>query len=257
MPLLLVAALLPILVACGDSGDSADATTTANSGELDGDLIVAAAASLSDAFEEIATAFGAANDGVEVALSFDGSAKLATAIVEGAPVDLFASADEANMAKVVEEGLTSGEPVIFATNLLQIVVPEGNPLGLEALADLTDPEVTLSLCAPEVPCGRYAAEAFDAVGLDGPSAGDQENVKGVLTQVQLGEADAGIVYLTDVLAAEGVEGIDLTADQQVVATYPASVLADASNRQAAAAFLAFLAGDEAQSILADFGFGPP
>ena len=104
----------------------------------------------------------------------------------------------------------------------------------------------LSLCGPEVPCGKYAAQAFEAAGLEVPPAGDQESVKGVLTQVQLGEADAGIVYLTDVLAAEGVEGIDLAADQQVVATYPAAVLADASNPEAAAAFLAFLTGDEAQ-----------
>ena len=224
---------------------------------LSGDLTAVAAASLTDAFGEIATAFEAENEGVDVALSFDGSAKLATAIIEGAPADLFASADEANLTKVADEGLTSGESVVFATNVLQIVVPEGNPLGIETLEDLTSPDVKLSLCGPEVPCGRYAAQAFAAAGLAVPPAGDHESVKGVLTQVQLGEADAGIVYLTDVLAAEGVEGIDLAEDQQVVATYPAAVLADASNPEAAAAFLAFLTGDEARSILEEFGFGLP
>ena len=112
------------------------------------------------------------------------------------------------------------------------------------------------LCGAEVPCGKYAAQAFDNAGLPTPAAGDQESVKGVLTQVQLGEADAGIVYLTDGLAADGVDGIDLAA-AQVEATYPAAVLADASNPAAAAAFLAFLAGDEAQAILERFGFGPP
>ncbi len=108
-----------------------------------------------------------------------------------------------------------------------------------------------------MPCGKYAAQAFEKAGLEVPPAGAQENVKGVLTQVQLGEADAGIVYVTDVLAAEDVEGIDLAADQQVEATYPASVLADASNPEAAAAFLAFLTGEAARSILEDFGFGLP
>jgi molybdate transport system substrate-binding protein len=255
---LLTALLLAVLVGCGDDGDAVDGLTTAEAAsELSGDLTVVAAASLTDAFGEIARAFEAENTGVDVALSFDGSAKLATAIIEGAPADLFASADDANLAKVADEGLTGGESVVFATNVLQIVVPEGNPLAIETVEDLTSSDVTLSLCGPEVPCGTYAAQAFDAAGLGVPPAGDQESVKGVLTQVQLGEADAGIVYLTDVLAAEGVEGIDLAADQQVEATYPAAVLADASNPGAAAAFLAFLTGDEARSILEDFGFGLP
>lgn len=253
-----LALLAALLIGCGDDGDTADTTTTTRvASALSGDLTVVAAASLSDAFDAIATAFEAEHEGVDVVLSFDGSAKLATAIVEGAPADLFASADGANLTKVADEGLTSGESVAFATNVLQIVVPGGNPLGIESLDDLTSPDVKLSLCGPVVPCGKYAAQAFEAAGLEVPPAGDQESVKGVLTQVQLGEADAGIVYLTDVLAAEGVEGIDLAEDQQVVATYPAAVLADASNPEAAGAFLAFLTGDEARSILEDFGFGLP
>ncbi len=246
--------LLPGLAACASDSTT---TTTVAADDLSGTLTVVAGASLTDAFGEIEHTFEAAHTGVDVELTFDGSAKLATAIIEGAPADLFASADEANLAKVVDEGLTSGSPSVFATNVLQIVVPEGNPLGIQGLEDLTNPDLKLSLCAPEVPCGKYAAQAFEADGLDVPPAGNQENVKGVLTQVQLGEADAGIVYLTDVLAADGVDGIDLAADRQVVAAYPASVLADASNPEAAAVFLAFLTGDEAQSILEDFGFGPP
>jgi molybdate transport system substrate-binding protein len=254
---LVIGLLLPVLVGCGSDDDAGSSTTTTASDQLDGTLTVVAASSLTDAFAEIGDAFEAANEGVDLEMSFDGSAKLATAIIEGAPADLFASADEANLTKVADEDLTSGEPVIFATNVLQIVVPEGNPLGIDSLDDLTSADVKLSLCGPEVPCGKYAARAFETAGLDVPPAGDQENVKGVLTQVQLGEADAGIVYLTDVLAADGVAGIDLADDQQVEATYPASVLAEASNPDAAAAFLAFLSGDEAQSILEDLGFGLP
>ncbi|MEQ1788324.1 MAG: molybdate ABC transporter substrate-binding protein [Acidimicrobiales bacterium] len=225
--------------------------------ESETSLTIVAAASLTDALGEVATAFEEQHPGVDVQLTFDGSAKLATAIVEGAPADLFASADAASLAKVAQEGLTTGEPVVVATNVLQIVVPEGNPGGIDSLDDLTNPELKLSLCGPEVPCGKYAAEAFEAGGLPVPAAGDQESVKGVLTQVQLGEADAGIVYLTDVLAADGVDGVDLAPAEHVQASYPATVLADASNPELAATFLAFLTGAEAQAILRDHGFGPP
>ena len=254
-----------LLAGCGDDDDattgSAESTPSTTAAPpvdaLEGTVTVVAASSLTVAFGDIEQAFEAEHDGVDVEVSFDGSAKLATAIIEGAPADLFASADEANLAKVADEGLVDGEPSIFATNVLQIVVPAGNPLGIDSLDDLTTPDVKLSLCGAEVPCGKYAAQAFEQAGLAVPPAGDQENVKGVLTQVQLGEADAGIVYLTDVLAAEDVEGIDLATDQQIEATYPAAVLADASNPEAAAAFLAFLTGEEAQSILESFGFGRP
>ena len=239
---------------CGGTGDDDPSPATAS---LSGTVTVLAAASLTGAFGEIATAFEADNEGVDVQLSFDGSAKLATVIIEGAPADLFASADQPNMDKVGDADRLTGEESIFATNVLQIVVAEGNPLGIDSLEDLTEGDVALSLCGAEVPCGKYAAQAFDNAGLITPAAGDQESVKGVLTQVQLGEADAGIVYLTDGLAADGVEGVDLAADAQVEATYPASVLADASNPAAATAFLAFLTGDEAQAILERFGFGPP
>ena len=242
-------------VACGD-----DTTATPElpaSTELDGSLTVLAAASLMGAFEEIADAFEAEHAGLDVELSFDGSARLATAIIEGAPADLFASADESNLARVVDAGQTRGTSSTFASNLLQIVVAEGNPLAIDSLDDLAGPDITLSLCGAEVPCGRYAASAFDKADLAVPPAGDQESVKGVLTQVQLGEADAGIVYVTDVLAAEDVEGVDLDHDQQVEALYPASVLADAANLGAAEAFLVFLTGPEARAILHDLGFGLP
>ena len=117
--------------------------------------------------------------------------------------------------------------------------------------------MALSLCQEEVPCGRYAQQAFEAAGLPVPPAGQEDKVSGVLTKVMLGEADAGLVYVTDVLAAEGVEGVDLADDEQVLATYPASVLTEAPNPEAAEAFVLFLTGAEAQDILEGYGFGLP
>ena len=222
-----------------------------------GTITVLAAASLTGAFTEIADAFEVEHPGVEVQLSFDGSARLATAILEGAPADVFASADEPNMQRLVAEGLVAGDPVDVAINVVQIVVPAGNPDGIRSLEDLTTPGRRVALCAPAEPCGRYAAIAFALAGLDVPPAAEQENVKGVLTQVQLGEADAGIVYATDVLAAEGVEAVDLPQDQWAQTLIPAAVLDDAANPETAAAFLAFLRGDEARRILSSLGFGIP
>ena len=223
-------------------------------GGASGSITVLAATSLTDAFGEIAEAFEAQHDDVDVALTFDGSARLATAIIEGAPADVFASADEPNLAKVADAGMVDGSGTVFATNQLQLVVAEGNPLGIAGLDDLGG-DVVLSLCAMEVPCGSYARKAFEHAGLPAPPAGEEENVRGVLSRVQLGEADAGIVYVTDVLRAAGVEGIDLAPGERVAASYSAAVLEGADNADAAAAFVAFLIGDEAQAILAAHGFG--
>ena len=251
--ILLAAAIAFVVVGgCGDDYD-----TPAPTGELDGTLTVLAAASLTDAFVEVAEAFEAAHDDVEVKLSFDGSSRLAASIIEGAPADVFASADDVNLQKVVDATRADGRSTVFATNVLQIVVAEGNPLGIEGLADLESTDVVLSLCQKDVPCGKYAAQAFERAGLAVPSAGEEDSVKGVLTKVMLGEADAGLVYVTDVLAATGVAGVHLASEDRVAAAYPAVVLNDAPNPDGAMAFVAFLTGAEAQAILADFGFGSP
>lgn len=224
--------------------------------DLSGTVTVLAAASLTNAFEDVAAAFEARHPDVGVALSFDGSSALAAQIEEGVPADVFAAADERDLAAVADADLVAGDPVDIATNDLQIVVAEGNPLGIRGLADLTA-DLRLALCADEVPCGRYSAEAFDRAGLTTPEASAEENVRGVLTKVALGEADAGLVYVTDVAAADDVEGVALPEDHQVLATYPAAVLADAPNPEAATAFLAYLTDTEAQAILAAHGFGGP
>jgi molybdate transport system substrate-binding protein len=249
LPLALLTASV-LLAACGDDGSAADT--------LRGSSKVLAAQSLSGALGGIEEAFEREHPDVDLQISFDGSAKLAAAIVEGAPADLFAAADGESLDEVRAGHRTSGDPVVFAESSLQIVVAKGNPKGIETLADLTRADLKLSLCGPEVPCGRYARQAFAKAGLQTPAAGDQDNVKGVLSQVQLGEADAGIVYVTDVLAAgDGVEGIGLDARAQVVASYPASVLAEAANPEVAGAFLAFLTSKDAQDILVQHGFVLP
>lgn len=255
-----ILAVLVLLVAAACASDAQPQTPTSGGPSsvtaASGTVAVLAASSLTGALTSVATAFEAANPGAQVALTFDGSSRLATEILEGVPADVFVAADEDSYSRVALAGAARGDKALVASNELQIVVPAGNPRAIAGLRDLAH-GVVLALCRPEVPCGAYAARAFALAGVEEPRAGEEDSVKAVLTKVQLGEADAGIVYRTDVLAAHGVTGVDLSPAEQVRATYPASVLADASNPGAGAAFLAFLRGAEAQRILARFGFGPP
>ncbi len=187
-------------------------------------------------------------------LNFGGSAALATQITQGAPADVFASADQPNMQKVVAAGYVSAAAV-FATNRLQVVVGHGNPKGIHSLADLARPGLVLVLCAPAVPCGAYGAQALSKAGVTVHPASQEQDVKAVVTKVHLGEADAGIVYRTDVRAAgSGVEGVDIPAEQNVTAAYPIAVLKGAV--PAAGGFVDFVRSPQGQRILAGFGFGP-
>jgi molybdate transport system substrate-binding protein len=246
----LALAVLALTTACGSG------TSGAGDGDGTGTVTVLAAASLTDTFTELATLFEETHPGVQVALSFGGSSRLAAQILDGAPADVFASADQATMTRVTAGGDASGRPVVFATNVLQIVVPTGNPHDITELADLTAPSMRVALCRVEVPCGAYAAQAFDRAGLPVPPAGAEEDVKAVLAKVQLGEVDAGLVYETDVRAGTGVEGIELPPEESVSATYPAVVLRDAPNPLMARTFVEFLTSAEAQRILTAAGFGP-
>ncbi len=222
-----------------------------------GTVTVFAAASLTAAFQSVATAFERAHAGAYVRLNFAGSPILVRQIAEGAPADVFAAADEANMQKVVDAGDAAGAPATFTRNALQIAVAPDNPKHVEGLADLGRPGLVVALCGPTVPCGRYAAEAFAKAGIPMPAASQETDVKAVVTKVALGEADAGVIYVTDVRAAAGkVAGVVIPEPTNVVARYPIVALAHAPNPSAAAAFVAFALSAESQRILGTLGFLP-
>ena len=254
-----VAALAVLALALTGCAGSAAPETTATasatasaSTTVSGELTVYAAASLKGAFDEIADAFTAENPDVQVSPVYDGSSTLVTQIRDGAPADVFASADEANMEKAEDAAI---DPELFASNTLVIAVPAGNPGGVEALADLAG--VTTVLCAPEVPCGAASTKLLDGAGVTVSPASLEQNVTAVLTKVAAGEADAGLVYATDVIGRDDIEVIVPENASDVVNHYPIAALADAENPEAAQAFVAFVLSDAGQAILADFGFGAP
>lgn len=247
--------LLAVVTAAACGAD-ADAPAGPSNGDVSGDLVVFAAASLTGAFGEIGEAFEAAHPGATVTFSFAASSALAAQVLEGAPADVFASADLANMAKLTGAGAAAGEPVVFAGNRAEIVVAAGNPLGIAGVVDLTDPDLVVVTCAPEVPCGAYATRIFDLAGVSVTPDSYEENVKAVVTKVRLGEADAGIAYATDITAAAGeVDGVAIPAD--VVAEYPMVVTAEAPNAEGGQAFVDFVLDATGQGILASHGFTSP
>ena len=231
---------------------------TAQAGPVSGSVNVFAAASLTDAFEAIGVEFEAAHPDVDVVFNFAASSELVAAIVDdGAPADVFASADQNNMHKLVDAGRNDGDPATFATNSLQIIVEPGNPMDIATLDDLADPDLIFVTCDPAVPIGAYTQQVLDAAGVDVTPASLEENVRGIVTKVTAGEADAGIVYATDVLAAgDDAEGVPIPDDLNVVAEYPIANVTEAGNPDGAAAFTEFVLGDEGQEILAEFAFGP-
>ncbi|WP_164743598.1 molybdate ABC transporter substrate-binding protein [Microbacterium sulfonylureivorans] len=235
----------------GDSGPPADAQ------ELTGDLTVFAAASLGSAFDELATQFEQRHPQVDVLpISYDGSSTLATQLLEGAPADVFASADETNMRKVVDAGLAA-DPALFASNTLVIAVPKGNPGGVKVIEDLAVPGLTVVLCAPEVPCGAASQSLLAGNEVDVTPASLEQNVTAVLTKVAAGEADAGLVYTTDVRGRDDVQAVQAAGAEEVVNRYPIAALGDASNPDAAAAFADFVLSAAGRAVLGEFGFGAP
>jgi molybdate transport system substrate-binding protein len=243
------AAALAFGVSCGtDSGGSART----------GVVAVFAAASLTEAFTELGEAFTDEQPGVELTLNFAGSSDLVTQITDGAPADVFASADLANMARLTDADGNAGTPVIFATNVAEILVEAGNPAGIAGVADLADDDLVVVQCAPEVPCGSYAEQIFDNAGVAVTPKSFEENVRSVVSKVTLGEADAGIVYRTDVIAAgEAASGVAIPDDVNVVAEYPIVATATAGNPTGARSFIDFVLSPAGQAILAGHGFGAP
>jgi molybdate transport system substrate-binding protein len=236
-----------VLAACGGGSG-----TTGNTDQL----TVFAASSLTEAFTALADAYAAEHPDVDPVLTFASSSDLARQITEGAGADVFAVADLANMAKVTDAGLTDGEPEIFATNRAEIVVAPGNPLGITGVEGLAADDLVVVVCAPEAPCGKYAAEVFANAGVEVTPDSLEENVKAVVTKVTLGEADAGIVYVTDILAAgDTATGVVIGDDVNVVAEYPIAAIGDAP--APARDFIDFVLGPQGQAILERFGFGAP
>ncbi len=245
-----------LLTGCGGATDPVQSPDPTPSDALSGELVVFAAASLTAAFTEIAEAFALEHPGVTVQpIRFDGSPTLATQIIEGASVDVFATADEKNMATVTDAGLATGA-ALFATNTLVVAVPAGNPGGVKTLADLADPALDVALCAPEVPCGAASLRLLDAANLTVTAATLEQNVKGVLTKVELGEAHAGLVYATDVVGVN-VESFVPEGADKIVNRYPIVALKEAPNPAAARAFVEFVLGPKGTAILATYGFGAP
>ena len=244
----------------GDEGPSAGGgpATAPGTAELTGTLTVLAAASLTDAMAVLEERFEAEHPRLEVVPVLGGSSALAAQVLAGSPADVLVTASPTTMATVVDAGAVDGEPVVVATNALRIAVPRGNPGGVTGLADLADPDRTVALCAPQVPCGAAAEQAFAAAGLVPAPDTLEQDVRAVLTKVVLGEVDAGLVYVTDVLAAgPDVAGIDLPPGAAVTTGYPAAVLAEAPSPAAAAAFVGLLTSDAGQAVLRDAGFGAP
>ena len=251
----LVTVVTLVAVACG-GGDAVQAPEAGSS--VSGEVVVFAAASLTDAFTDLGAAFTAAHPDASVTFNFAGSSELVAQITEGAPADVFASADPANMANATDAGAAASEPATFATNRAEIVVAAGNPLGITAVDDLADDDLIVVVCSPQVPCGTYAHQIFERAGIEPSVESYEENVRAVLGKVVLGEADAGIVYATDVSAAgDAVGGVGIGADVNVVARYPIAVTAEAPNPHAAQAFVDLVLGPDGQAILADHGFGAP
>jgi molybdate transport system substrate-binding protein len=243
-----LAVLGVVAASCG-----ADDATAGRTGEI----TVFAAASLTDAFTELGAAFEAAHPDTAARFSFAGSSDLVAQIEAGAPADVFAAADLDTMDRLVASG-HAGAPERFATNRLAIITAAGNPEGITAVADLAAPDLVVVTCAAEVPCGAYSQELFANAGVSVTPRSYEENVKGVANKVTLGEADAGIVYTTDVVAAgDRAAGVDIPADVNVVADYPIVATAGAADPEAAAAFVDFVLDPEGQAILADHGFAGP
>ena len=265
---LVVLAAAALTTACAGpagAGGSASASTAASAGSsttaasrAPETLTVFAAASLKKTFTELATEFEAANPGVTVALNFAGSADLVTQITEGAPADVFASADTKNMAKLAAAGLVSGTPTVFATNTLEIAVPPGNPAGVTTFADLANPATKVVVCAAQVPCGAATATIEKATGVDLTPVSEENAVTDVLGKVSSGEADAGLVYVTDVAAAgTSVLGIPFSESGTAVNSYPIGVVAASAHAELAGLFAAFVTGPTGHRVLAAAGFGAP
>lgn len=256
------AAFTPVLLLSGCAASSATqppaSTGSASAESVSGTVTVFAAASLTSSFTALGKAFESAHPGAKVSFSFAGSSDLVSQLTEGAPADVFASADEATMAKAVTAKLADGKPVDFATNALAIAVPPGNPAKITGFADLAKPGVRTVVCAPQVPCGAATAKVEASSGVTLTPVSQASSVTDVLGTVESGEADAGIVYVTDVKGAGAkVASVAFPEAADVINTYPIVAVNGAPNPEGAAAFVDFVTGGKGRAVLTAAGFGAP
>ncbi|MEA2644749.1 MAG: molybdate transport system substrate-binding protein, partial [Chloroflexota bacterium] len=234
--------------ACGSSPSPSTAA-------LGGTASVFAAASLTDSFKALGTAFQTAHSGTQIQFNFAGTPTLVTQIEQGASADVFASADTTNMDKLTADGFTSGTSQVFAHNKLEIVVAAGNPKRITGLADLAKPGVIYVTEAATVPAGKYALQILSSAGVKVSPKSLETDVKSVVGKIELGEADAGIVYTTDVKAAGSkVTGVAIPDSVNVIATYPIVAVKGTKNSALASAFIAYVLSTDGQATLQSFGF---
>lgn len=250
--------LVVTMAACGSTGAGPGAGASAEGGKaLSGEITVLAAASLTESFETIGADFEAANEGTSVSFSFGSSSTLATQVKEGAPADVFASANESTMQQVTEAGLND-EPALFATNVLEVAVPPGNPGDITGLHDFADENLRIAICAPEVPCGSAAEKVFESAGIEARPDTLEQDVKATLQKVQLDEVDAALVYRTDVVSAgDQVEGIPFEEAESAINNYPIATLTEAANPELAKAFTEYVLSDDGAEVLSSAGFETP
>ncbi|MGW7439739.1 molybdate ABC transporter substrate-binding protein [Streptomyces sp. NPDC054849] len=249
----LTAALLVPLAACGKGDEKPAAGSTPGSAEAKAThLTVLAASSLTDVFKTAAAAYEKAHPGTKITFSFAGSQELAAQVKQGAPADALVTADTKTMDGLKAE---TGDATVIAKNRLVIAAGKGNPFKVDELRDLADTKIKVVLAAPEVPVGRYSKQILDAQKIEVKPVSQEPNVRAVLSKVELGEADAGLVYRTDsVKSGDKIVAVEIPDDQNAVASYPAATLKQSENAEAAAAFVAWLTTPEAQKILQDAGF---
>jgi molybdate transport system substrate-binding protein len=242
-------ALALTLTGCG--GGSADRPAAG------GKITVFAAASLTETFTRLGKDFEAAHPGHRVTFNFAGSAALATQLTQGAPADVFAAASPATMRTVTAAGEAAGPPTVFARNQLVIAVPKGNPRGVRGLADLARPGVKVALCAAQVPCGAAARTALDAARVPLTPVTLEQDVKGALAKVKLGEVDAALVYRTDTRAAADLAAVEFPESAGAVNDYPIVVLKRAADPADATAFVDLVRSEAGRAVLTAAGFQAP
>lgn len=249
------------LTACGSAaapgGTGTSSAASSSTASITGTVNVFAAASLQETFTTLRKSFEAAHPGVTVTPNFGASSALAQQINQGAPADVFAAAAQSNMDQVVQAGGAAGSKP-FATNVMEIAVPPANRAAIASVSDLAKSGVKVALCQSQVPCGSVAAKVFANAKVTVTPVSQEADVKAVLTKVQLGEVDAGVVYVTDVKAAGSkVRGIPFAPDVNASTSYPIAALTKAPNPDAAAAFVAYVLSPEGQQVLSAGGFAAP